>query len=664
MIMISPSELRKRLLILCIGLLLLAALLMARYGVLQIDQKDYWSDKADRQHFLSIQEPFIRGTIYSNPALHPGHPNQAHTLAWDIPKWNLCADPQALPSMCQGEIAQSLALRLCLPPSHKQHIMTQLCKKSRHRRLVVALSSSTKAQLLSWWIPFARARRIPPNGLFFIGDYQRMHPYGSFLGQVLQTVHHQRDETTGQATPTGGLEFSLNRFLRGQKGVRRLMRSPKHHLEANRLLTAPKNGSNVYLTINHVLQAIAEEELAEAVTTLKAKFGWAVMMDPYTGAIWALAQYPFFYPDQYSKTFQDPLLIQNIPIKALSDAHEPGSVMKPITISIALLANQTLQERGEAPLFDPEEKMPTRDGRFPGRKPLREVTYHDFLNMNMALQRSSNIYMARLIQRVIDRLGAPWYRNVLHEVFGFGKKTGIELPGESNGVLPEIGKQHANGTLEWSVPTPFSMAIGHNVQATSMQLLRIYAMLANGGSPVRPTLIHSITEKGLSVTTSLIPNKKDLPPPRYGAIMKRVVQAMRYATKRGGGAWRADIPGYTEAGKSGTAEKIIKGAYSRKDHVSTFIGFTPADNPRLVLLVTIDEPEYAIVDGIRRHMAGYTSAPVFSKIAARSLAYLGVEPDDPYGYPPGDPRSNPAKADWVPEMRALEKLYKEWNHKK
>lgn len=659
----KPISIRKRLLVLCLALLFLSTLLLTRYGVLQIGQQAYWSDKADKQHFLSIQEPFVRGTLYSHPSLHPGHPNQAHVLAWDIPKWNLCADPKTVPALHHAEICQALALRLCLPPSHKQHIHTQLNKKSRHRKLVVALSSSTKAQLLSWWIPFARARKIPSNGLFFIGDYQRMHPYGGFLGQVLQTVHHQRDEATGQATPTGGLELSLNRFLKGQKGIRKLMRSPKHHLETNTLLLSPKNGLDVYLTIHHVLQAIAEEELAEAVPRLKAKSGWAVMMDPYTGAIWALAQYPFFRPDDYSKAFQDPILSKNILIKAISDANEPGSVMKPVTVTIALMANSELQARGEPPLFDPEEKIPTRDARFPGRGPLHEVsTYHDFLNMDMAIQRSSNIYMARLVERIIKRLGAPWYRDALHNVFGFGKKTGIELPGESGGVLPEIGKQHANGTLEWSVPTPFSLAIGHNIQATSIQLLRIYAMLANGGTLLKPTLIHSIEEAGAS------PSLNPLEPPllsssRYTTMIKRVVRSMRYVTKRGGGGWRGDVPGYTEAGKTGTAEKIINGRYSRKDHVATFIGFTPAEHPRFVLLVTIEEPEYGIVDGVRRHMSGYAAAPVFNKIAARTLTYLGVPPDDPHGYPSTDPRGEPSKAEWMPEVRTLEQLYKNWNHK-
>lgn len=655
--------LASRLLVLCLFLFGLIALLMLRYGVLQIEQNTYWSHKADRQHFLSIQEPFVRGSLYTNPSLHPGHPDQAHILAWDIPKWHLCADPKTLPEAYHAEIAQALSLRLCLPPSHKQYILTQLTKTSRHRKLVIALSSSTKAQLLSWWLPFARSRHIAPNGLFFIGDYKRMHPLETFLGQVLQTVQPHRDESTGQAVPTGGLELSLNRILQGQKGVRRLIRSPKHHLETHTLLKEPKNGSNVYLTIHHVIQAIAEEELEEAVMRLKAHSGWAVMMDPYTGAVWALAQYPFFNPDTYAQAFEDPVLKANIAIKALSDANEPGSVMKPITIAIALMANEELKKRGEPPIFTPEEKIATRDGNFPGRRPLKEITYHSFLNLDMAIQRSSNIYMARLVERIINKLGAKWYRNILHDTFGFGTKTGIELPGESPGVLPQIGKLHPNGRLEWSVPTPFSMAIGHNIQTTSLQLIRIYAMLANGGRFVKPTLIHSIEEPDKQ-KRCLLKTPNQYTPPPHATVMKRVVEAMRYAIKRGGGSWRGDIPGYTEVGKSGTAEKIVGGTYSRKDHVATFIGFTPATTPRFVLLVTIDGPEYGFDNGVKKHMAGYAAAPVFRKIAERTLAYLGVPPDDPYGYPSGDPRSDSKKAEWMPQVRALEKLYKEWNQKK
>ena len=223
----SPS-LRRRLLVLCLSLFLFAALLMTRYGMLQIHQKDYWSDKADRQHFLSIQEPFIRGTLYSHPSLHPGHPNQAHTLAWDIPKWNLCADPQVLPALYHAEIAQSLALRLCLPPSHKRHLLAQLSKKSRHRKLVVALSSSTKAQLLSWWIPFARARQHSPKWTLL----HRGLPAHAPLRQLSRDKFCRRSITAAMKQrgkprlPVDSNSPSTASYV-DKKAYARLMRSPK-----------------------------------------------------------------------------------------------------------------------------------------------------------------------------------------------------------------------------------------------------------------------------------------------------------------------------------------------------------------------------------------------------------------------------------------------------
>ena len=137
---------------------------------------------------------------------------------------------------------------------------------------------------------------------------------------------------------------------------------------------------------------------------------------------------------------------------------------------------------------------------------------------------------------------------------------------------------------------------------------------------------------------------------------------MKYATKKGGASYRGDVYGYTETGKTGTTEKIINGAYSRKNHVVTFIGFTPANKPAFVLLVTIDEPEHGYIPGIgKRHMGGFASALAFREIAKRSLAYLGIPPDDPHGYPVGDPRYDASKANWVKEAQALQELYNSWN---
>lgn len=657
---------RFRLLAVAMGIIALFSILIVQYYQIQIVEGDKWSKEARKQHYLVIKEPFSRGTFYSNTAIKQGHPEKEQKLVVDIEKFHLYIDPEAIPEKSKKEVAGALIRLIGAPRDEALDIWSQFQKKSRSRKLSMWLDAETKDSVLSWWNPYATKRRIPRNAVFFVPDFQRSYPFGKLLGQVLHTVQSSRDESTHQAFPTGGLELNFNRYLKGKLGKRRLMRSPRNAMETGDVITAPENGADIYLTINHTLQAIAEEELERGVKKSKAKAGWAVMMDPKNGEILAMAQYPFFYPPEYQEFFNDPLMIEHTKVKAITDANEVGSTMKPITLSVALLANEELRRRGEKPLFSPEEKIPTKSGRFPGRsRPITDTHSHDFLNMDMAMQKSSNIYVARLVERIIDRLGGEWYRKVLNETFGFGVKTGIELPAESAGVLPTQGKKHPNGALEWTTPTPFSMAFGHNLQATSLQLLRAYAILANGSYLVKPTLVRKIVKKNPDNTQEILldnTQKKELPLMMDNAIAQRVVQAMKYNTKNGGTARKGNVWGFSEAGKTSTAKKIINGAYSETMYVASFVGFAPAQDPAFVLIVTLDEPEYGYIPGLgKNHNGGTCSAPIFREIARRSLEYLGVAPDDPCGYPVGDPRYDPKKADWVAETERLDALYQKWN---
>ena len=432
------------------------------------------------------------------------------------------------------------------------------------------LDAETYRTVNEWWQRFAKKNKIPRNALFFIKDYQRSYPFGKLLGQVLHTIQNQKDEKTDQALPTGGLELYFNSYLQGKNGKRRLMRSPRNSLETGEVIAYPEHGADIYLTINPYLQAIAEEEIERGVKKCKGKAGWIAMMEPKTGEILALAQYPFFSPADYQNYFNDLELIEHTKVKAITDANEPGSVFKPFTIAIALKANQELIQKGEKPLFSPDEKIPTSNGRFPGRsKPIYDTSLHHFLNLNMGMQKSSNIYMARLAERMVNRLGNEWYRNQL-QLFGFGLKTKIELPGESAGVLPTPGKRHPNGALEWSVPTPFSLAFGHNIQVTTLQLLRSYAVLANGGYLVNPTLVRCIMNKDREGNQRVLLDNtseervKDFPHVMDQEIVDRVLESMRFVTKPGGTAVKADVPGYTEVGKTSTPKKIVNGALFRK----------------------------------------------------------------------------------------------------
>lgn len=654
----------KRLWILGAVLAGLFSLLVAHYYQIQIVEHEKWLKEASKQHFFVVKEPFRRGRFFSNTEVKIGHPVKPIPFVNDIEKHHLYIDPQSIPPSLKKNIAEKLKQALDLDKEEGEVLKKQFLKKSRNRKVASWLDQEVKEEILMWWRPFARKNRIASNALYFVADNQRSYPYGKLLGQVLHTVQTLKDEKTDQSIPTGGLELSCNRYLKGCLGKRRLMRSPFNSLETGEVLMSPENGADVYLTINHVLQAIAEEELEKGVKKCKAKSGWAVMMDPYNGHILALAQYPFFYPPDYQAFFNDPLLMENAKIKAVTDANEPGSIIKSITLAIALLANKELAAKGEKPLFSVDEKIPTDNGKFPGRsKPIVDTTLHHFLNFDMALQRSSSVYAARLVERIINRLGPEWYRNALQDIFGFGTKTGIQLPAESWGVLPLPGKKHPNGTFEWSTSTPFSIAMGYNIQATTLQMLRAYTVLLNQGKRVDPTLIKKIVKEDPQGKQTILYEHI----PTYTKVLDedicaRVLRGMKFTTKKGGTSRKADIWGYTEGGKSCTAKKIVGRSYSETQYIGAFLGVAPINKPAFILLVTMDEPEYGYIAGWgKNHNGGTCSAPVFRDIARRSLEYLGIPPDDPFGYPSGDPRHDPKKGDWYEETESLMRLYEQWN---
>ncbi len=647
-----------RLLGIALFLLALFGLLILQFFRIQVVEHEKWLGKASAQHQIRVKEPASRGRFFSNTQLQKSHPQERVAFVFDLAYFHLYIDPQSIPEKERTPIAKELATFLQLKEtSALEKLFAQFERKSRSRRVALWLSAELKEKIQAWWSGFALSHKLPRNALYFVQDFRRCYPFGKLLGQLLHTVREQRDEKTGLTIPTGGLEMMLDDYLQGKPGERIFYRSPSHQMEMGHLIAAPEPGADVTLTINHCLQAIVEEEIEKQVIQCEAKNGWAVLMDPYTGEIWALAQYPFFYPKDYARFFNDPLLLEHTKVKAITDPYEPGSTFKAVTMVVAMMANATLQAQGKPPLFHLEEKVPTMPCLFPGRsKPLKDLRKnHAFLNMYMALQKSSNVYMAKMIERVMNRLGGDWYRAALHEVFGFGKKTGIELSGESPGLVPTPGKLHPNGKPIWSLSTPSCLAMGHTVLVNSIQMVRSFAIIANGGYDVKPTVIEKVV-RGDKVIYDLSRKLAKKPPKRLidQSICREVVKGMKFVTRPGGSARKGDIPGYTEAGKTSTAEKIINGAYSKTINISTFIGFAPVEHPRFVLLVVMDEPANKFIPGFGfNQMGGNCAAPAFSRIGERVLHFLGEEPDDP-----------PGKEVWKSEMEQLKKLYDFWNGSK
>ncbi len=630
------------------GVFLCFCLLIARYYKIQICDGARWEAEALSQHMLEVKDPFRRGTFFSNTTVRPGDVEQHLPFVIDITKFHLCLDAVVVPPPHRDLIAQKIVS--LVGGREFSSVRKEFEKKSRYCKLFMWLDTEVRDRLLAWWRPYAIRNKIPTNALFFVRDYQRSYPYGKLLGPVLHALRDAKDEKTGRAFPTGGLEAYFNHVLEGEHGKRKLMRSPLNRMDLDQITKIPKDGDDVYLTINAYLQTIAEEELEKGVKEAKAKAGWLILMNAHTGEILALAQYPFFEPAHYKEYFNDKDKVESTKVLSLVDVFEPGSIMKPITIALALQANEELVKQGRPIIFDPYEAIDVTRTLFPGRKqrPLKDISRNRCLNMYMAIQKSSNVYVAQLADRIVQSVGSAWYEAKLHEL-GFGKKTGIEFPGESCGLVPSPNRIYPNGAPEWSVATPYSLAMGYNILATGMQMVKAYAVLANGGYDVRPTLVKQVG--GMRKTIPLLHEHRKI---LSDHVVKEVLQAMRFTTCPGGTGVRAAPQWHTSAGKTGTSEKLINGRYDKKKHISSFIGITPVfssfkGSAPLVMLVSIDEPEYGVrEDGTKNHMGGRCAAPIFGRVADRVLSYLGI---------PGD-KEQYSYDEKVAEMKSL---YTAWN---
>lgn len=667
-LLIDAKDIKRLILIACF-IFFLFGLILIQFFYLQINQGEKWDKIASSQHQLEITEYFMRGGFYSNTDIKKDHPDQKIPFVVEVPKFHLYIDPYSIDVKYRLPIVKKLFGFFKFSNEEKEKIFIDFFRKSRSRRIISWIDREKKEEIIKWWNNFSKEKKIVRNALFFVNDYKRCYPFGSLLGQVLHTVQDQKDPFTFQSLPTGGLELYFNDYLKGRLGKRVITRSLRHPLDTGDVKEEPENGCDIYLTINHYLQAITEEELEKGVKKVNAKGGWAIMMDPSTGEILAFAQSPLFDVRNYSHYYNDDKLKEYTKLKAIVDPYEPGSVMKPITLAICLRANEELIKQHKPPLFKPDEKISTSNGHFPGRsKPIKDVRTHNFLNANMAIQKSSNVYFATLVDRVINKFSEKWYRDALVDLFGFSKKTEIELPGEAEGLVPRIGKLHQNNTLEWSKATPYSLAMGYNILINSVQLLRAYAIIANDGMEVKPTLLKKIVKNIDGEDQVIVDNTINYKFKNRRQILSKesckiIKTALKYTTKAGGTSPLGDISGYTEGGKSGTAEKNINGEYKKDTNISSFIGFTPAMNPRFVLMVVIDEPQKTYVPGLGNlQYGGVCAAPIFKEIATRALKYLGVAPDDPFGYPYPDPKRNAEKTDWAKEVKNLSDTYKNWNH--
>jgi cell division protein FtsI (penicillin-binding protein 3) len=428
------------------------------------------------------------------------------------------------------------------------------------------------------------------RGVYAVNEGRRLYPHNTLAAHVLGFVGVDSQGLEG-------LERKLDRAIRGAA----------HDIEAGRdargrqfftsgIPDAPVKGSSVELTIDDSIQDVAERELAKGVASAKAIGGSALVLDPHTGELLALANVPTYNPNQPGSA-SDPAWRNRIRNRALTDPVEPGSTFK------AVLAAAAIEEKVVAPT----SSLFCENGRLKiGRWTINDTHKHDWLTFAEVVQFSSNIGASK----VGERLGAERYHRYL-QAFGFGTRTGIELPGESPGIMRPVSA--------WSRIDLATHSFGQGVAVTPLQMAVAFGAIANGGLLMSPYVVRRVVSPQGAVVQE---NKPVIVRRVVSERTARTVTALlrRVVEEKGGTGAQARMEGYAVAGKTGTAQKVNleKGGYSSK-RIGSFIGFVPADEPRAVIAVLIDEPRTSSYGGV-------VAAPVFRAIAASVMQRLGVPP--------------------------------------
>jgi cell division protein FtsI (penicillin-binding protein 3)/stage V sporulation protein D (sporulation-specific penicillin-binding protein) len=416
-------------------------------------------------------------------------------------------------------------------------------------------------------------------GFTFAPDQKRVYPQGTVAAPVLG---YAGTDNTGLS----GLELQLNKELKGTPGRATVVRDALGQ-PVNTIQQRPaRDGRDVFLTLDSHIQANAEQVLEQTVNEWHAKDATAIVIDPQTGAILALAQEPGYNANAYPTATAHDLTVDH----AVNDVFEPGSVFKVVTIGGALSQHDI---------------TPNTEFRVPGSLQVADRVIHDAephgletLKVRQILQRSSNIGTDLIAQRYLGESGLKhWMAR-----FGFGRRTGIDFPGESRGLLPTY----------WSGSTIGTVPIGQGVSVTAIQLASVYAAIANGGEWIQPHLVDHVAG-----APAMRPKRRRILAPGVDYQLRTM---LRGVVSDQGTAELAAIPGYAVAGKTGTAQKPGPHGYIPGAYVATFVGMVPASRPRLLVLVTIDEPHGQIYGGL-------VAAPAFEQIASFDLQYLEVPPD-------------------------------------
>jgi cell division protein FtsI (penicillin-binding protein 3) len=555
---VKPAATNRRIGLLAAAFLVLLAAALARAVWIQVIKGPEYAAMAVRQHRETVVVPAARGTIVDRN----GEPLAIGKLTTTV-----YANPRQVDDA--RDLTLAVGKQLGGDPAD---IYPMLTDRSRGFVYVARKADPRRAEKLE---------KLGFAGLGFYPEELRFYPQGPVAAQILGYAGLDNQGLEG-------LERSLEGTLAGKPGSQTIVKDPFGRA-LDVVETKPETpGKDVRLTIDRQIQANAEEILAETVRHWSARSATAVVMDPQTGAVLAMATAPRFNANRFPTTRADRR--RN---RAVTDTYEPGSTFKLVTVTAGLqegIVNPRSSFRLPPTLKVADRTIREAHSRGTERMTVRQIVEY-----------SSNIGTITIAQRLGEGRLASWI-----DRFGFGKGTGIDFPGESAGFALPLD--------QWSGSTIGTVPIGHGIAVTPVQMARAYSVIANGGTLVRPHLIDRID--GTSVAA------------RNGRrVVSRGVAEQMLSMLRGvvveGTGTQAAIPGYTVAGKTGTAAKIDPdGTYSTSRYVASFVGLVPASKPKLVVMVMVDEPRGGIY-------GGDIAAPAFREIARFNLQYLEIPQDAP-----------------------------------
>jgi len=540
--------------------------IIARGYNLQMLKSPELAKRIKSQHKSTIELTPARGTIYDRNGMELAVSMEVESL-------------YARPHLVENKKAAAKKLSRVVDLSYIK-VLKKLTSDKKFVWIKRQMEHAQTEKIKPWKIP----------GLSFVKESKRYYPNNELAGQLLGFVG-----TDAQGLE--GLEFQYNDVLRGTS---RFLVVDKdglgRHLFLENVDTADYlQGHDLYLTIDKNIQYMVEKELQAAVKRSRAKAGTAIALDPSTGEVLALATVPLFNPNRFSSSNSD--IWRN---RAVIDMYEPGSTFKTFLIASAL----------EEGLVKPHDIFFCENGSYRvANKTIHDVHPYGWLSVSKILKHSSNIGASKISKHLGKTL---FYRYI--RKFGFGEETGIEFPTEAIGSVP-LPYRCSDHTLR-------TISFGHGISVTALQMVTAYAAIANDGLLVKPTFIKTITNpRGEPVYTHDTFVRHRVVSEKTACTVKEMLKSV---IRKNGTGTRGAIPGYTVAGKTGTSEKVDSGAegYSRKKTIASFAGFVPADNPRITILVTIDEPT-GMTSG------GQTAAPGFSGMARHILNFMDVPPKTP-----------------------------------